>query len=67
MNFTMSDKQGHWRDRVVVFMAEHTAPAVPVYQQQTAPVAQCRAGQALRPSAAPKGCATALRTSERLG
>ena len=62
MNFTMSDKQVHWRDRVVAFMAEHIAPAVPVYRQQTAPGAVPG-----RSSAAPKGCASALRTSERLG
>lgn len=60
MNFTMSDKQVHWRDRVVAFMAEHIAPAVPVYRQQTAPGAvpgwssaapKCRA-QGLRHSTA---------------
>jgi len=34
MNFTMSDKQVHWRDRVVAFMNEHIYPAVPVYEAQ---------------------------------
>ena len=34
MNFTLSDKQVHWRDRVIAFMDEHIRPAVPVYAQQ---------------------------------
>jgi acyl-CoA dehydrogenase len=34
MNFTMSERQLHWRDRVVAFMAEHIQPAVPVYVAQ---------------------------------
>jgi len=34
MDFTLSDKQVHWRDRVVAFMNEHVYPAVPLYQQQ---------------------------------
>jgi acyl-CoA dehydrogenase len=34
MDFTLSDKQEHWRDRVTVFMAEHIYPAIPVYTQQ---------------------------------
>jgi len=34
MNFTLSDKQVYWRDRVVAFMNEHVYPAVPVYDQQ---------------------------------
>jgi len=34
MNFTLSDKQVHWRDRVIAFMNEHIRPAVPVYAQQ---------------------------------
>ncbi|MBL8350186.1 MAG: acyl-CoA dehydrogenase family protein [Burkholderiaceae bacterium] len=34
MNFTMSDKQQYWRDRVVAFMNEHIYPAVPVYEAQ---------------------------------
>jgi alkylation response protein AidB-like acyl-CoA dehydrogenase len=34
MDFTLSDKQVHWRDRVVAFMNEHVVPAVPLYQQQ---------------------------------
>ena len=34
MDFTLSDKQVHWRDRVVAFMNQHVYPAVPVYMQQ---------------------------------
>jgi len=34
MDFTLSDKQLHWRDRVVAFMNEHVYPAVPVYTRQ---------------------------------
>ena len=34
MDFTLSDKQVHWRDRVVAFMNEHVYPAVPVYAAQ---------------------------------
>ena len=34
MDFTLSDKQVHWRDRVVAFMKAHVYPAVPVYAQQ---------------------------------
>ncbi|MDM0000521.1 acyl-CoA dehydrogenase family protein [Variovorax sp. J22P240] len=34
MDFTLSDKQVHWRDRVVAFMNQHIYPAVPVYVQQ---------------------------------
>ena len=34
MNFTLSDKQVHWRDRVTAFMRTHIIPAVPVYGQQ---------------------------------
>jgi alkylation response protein AidB-like acyl-CoA dehydrogenase len=34
MNFTMSDKQVYWRDRVVAFMKEHVYPAVPTYEKQ---------------------------------
>ena len=34
MDFTLSDKQVHWRDRVVAFMNQHIYPAVPVYMQQ---------------------------------
>ena len=36
MNFTMSDKQVFWRDRVVAFMNEHITPAVPVFNAQMA-------------------------------
>ena len=34
MDFTMSDKQTYWRNRVVDFMNEHVYPAVPVWEQQ---------------------------------
>ncbi len=34
MNFTMSEKQAYWRQRVIDFMNEHVYPAVPVYNQQ---------------------------------
>jgi alkylation response protein AidB-like acyl-CoA dehydrogenase len=34
MNFTMSERQVYWRDRVVAFMNQHVYPAVPTYQQQ---------------------------------
>jgi len=34
MDFTLSEKQVHWRDRVVAFMNRHVYPAVPVYMQQ---------------------------------
>ena len=34
MDFTLSDRQVHWRDRVVAFMTQHVVPAVPVYMQQ---------------------------------
>ncbi len=34
MNFTMSENQVYWRDRVIAFMQAHVYPAVPVYQAQ---------------------------------
>ncbi len=34
MNFTMSEKQAYWRDRVVAFMNEHVVPAEAVYDAQ---------------------------------
>ena len=34
MNFTMSEKQTYWRNRVVAFMNAHVYPAVPVYVAQ---------------------------------
>jgi acyl-CoA dehydrogenase len=34
MNFTMSERQMHWRDRVVAFMNQHVYPAVPTYHAQ---------------------------------
>ena len=34
MNFTLSDKQVYWRDRVVAFMDAHIYPAVPVFNAQ---------------------------------
>jgi acyl-CoA dehydrogenase len=36
MNFTMSEKQLYWRDRVVAFMNEHVYPAEPTYEAQMA-------------------------------
>ncbi|MGE3064976.1 MAG: acyl-CoA dehydrogenase family protein [Hyphomicrobiaceae bacterium] len=34
MDFSMSERQRHWRDRVAAFMATHIYPAVPTYHQQ---------------------------------
>ncbi|MFM6992914.1 MAG: acyl-CoA dehydrogenase family protein, partial [Rhodoferax sp.] len=34
MNFTLSDKQIYWRDRVKAFMDVHVYPAVPVFDAQ---------------------------------
>ncbi len=34
MNFTMSERQIYWRERVVAFMNEHVYPAVPTYYAQ---------------------------------
>jgi len=34
MDFTMSETQAYWRQRVVEFMNAHIYPAVPVYNQQ---------------------------------
>ncbi|MEH3146235.1 MAG: acyl-CoA dehydrogenase family protein [Methylobacterium frigidaeris] len=34
MDFTLSDRQVQWRDRVAAFMAEHVRPAVPVYKAE---------------------------------
>ncbi|MET0332661.1 MAG: acyl-CoA dehydrogenase family protein [Rhizobacter sp.] len=34
MNFTMSERQVYWRDRVVAFMNQHVYPAVPTYYKQ---------------------------------
>ncbi|MDB5999903.1 MAG: acyl-CoA dehydrogenase [Rhizobacter sp.] len=34
MDFTLSERQIHWRDRVVAFMDEHVYPAVPTYAAQ---------------------------------
>ncbi|MEN9539680.1 MAG: hypothetical protein RLZZ126_1915 [Pseudomonadota bacterium] len=34
MDFSLSDRQTHWRDRVVAFMKEHVEPAVPVFDAQ---------------------------------
>jgi len=36
MDFTLSERQVHWRDRVVAFMDAHVLPAVPVFEQQMA-------------------------------
>lgn len=34
MNFTMSERQTYWRDRVIAFMHQHIYPAVPRYEQE---------------------------------
>ncbi len=34
MNFTLSERQRHWRDRVVAFMDKHVYPAVDTYEEQ---------------------------------
>ena len=34
MNFTMSERQKHWRDRVMAFMDAHVYPAVETYDRQ---------------------------------
>jgi acyl-CoA dehydrogenase len=36
MDFTMSDRQREWLDRVTKFMNDHVRPAVPIYKQQDA-------------------------------
>ncbi|HVI33513.1 acyl-CoA dehydrogenase family protein [Phenylobacterium sp.] len=36
MDFTLSERQAAWRDRVRAFMAAHVYPAVPTYQAQQA-------------------------------
>ena len=34
MDFTMSERQREWLNRVQSFMKEHVRPAVPIYRQQ---------------------------------
>ena len=34
MDFSFSERQRHWRDRVVAFMAKHIYPAVDTYHKQ---------------------------------
>jgi acyl-CoA dehydrogenase len=34
MNFTMSERQSYWRERVIAFMDKHIYPAVPTYYAQ---------------------------------
>ena len=34
MNFSMSERQTYWRDRVIAFMNQHVYPAVPTYTEQ---------------------------------
>ena len=34
MNFTLSDRQVYWRDRVIAFMQEHVYPAVPIFDAE---------------------------------
>ena len=36
MDFTMSDRQKEWLNRVSSFMDKHVRPAVPTYKQQDA-------------------------------
>ena len=36
MDFGLTERETHWRDRVRAFMAAHVYPAIPVYQQQMA-------------------------------
>src|SRR5512147_856169 len=36
MDFSMSDRQREWLDRVTSFMAKHVRPAVPIYDKQDA-------------------------------
>ena len=36
MNFTMSERQKHWRERVMAFMDAHVYPAVEIYDRQDA-------------------------------
>jgi acyl-CoA dehydrogenase len=36
MDFTLTDSQKHWVDRVSRFMDEHIVPAVPIYEQEMA-------------------------------
>jgi acyl-CoA dehydrogenase len=36
MNFSMSERQKHWRDRVIAFMDAHVYPAVATYDRQAA-------------------------------
>ena len=36
MDFTMSDRQREWLDRVISFMDKHVRPAVPTYKEQDA-------------------------------
>ena len=35
MDFTFTERQTHWRDRVRAFMERHVYPAIPTYQAQT--------------------------------
>ncbi len=37
MDFSLSERQRHWRDRVIDFMHKHVYPAVPTYEQQMKP------------------------------
>ena len=45
MDFTMSDRQREWLNRVESFMHKHVRPAVPIYKQQDA---EARAGRPFR-------------------
>ena len=36
MDFTMSERQNEWRNRVISFMDKHVRPAAPIYKEQDA-------------------------------
>ena len=48
MNFTMSERQKHWRDRVIAFMDAHVYPAVETYDR--AGCSRAIAGKSFRSS-----------------
>src|SRR5881275_1345146 len=37
MDFSLSERQRHWRDRVTAFMQKHVYPAVDTYNEQMKP------------------------------
>lgn len=36
MDFSISERQRHWRDRVVAFIAKHVHPVLSLYDKQIA-------------------------------